>query len=64
MHYCYLSEDQTTSKPFSIFPFPQHAIFGNTKIRSLGIGLVQKRLNYKMLRTLFYSQFGVEIKLK
>jgi hypothetical protein len=63
VHCCYLLEDQTTSEPFSISPFPQHATFGENKSSLLSIGLVQKRLNYKTVKILIYSQFGVEIKL-
>jgi hypothetical protein len=64
MHYCYVLEGQTTSEPFHTSPFPQHAtIFGDKTGRLLSIGLVQKRLNYQTLRTLSFSQFGVETKL-
>jgi hypothetical protein len=63
MHYCYLSEDQTTSEISGASPFSQHAILEDKKTRSLGIGLVQERLNHKMLKTLIYSQFGVKTKL-
>jgi hypothetical protein len=56
MHCSYLSADQTTSTPFSISPFPQHAISGDKNSRLLSAGLVLKKVlttkrpNYYLLK--------------